>query len=360
MVRKAKNTVLSYGDLDLTIGDKLIASPFQIRTRALTGFDTVVRLQGGHPEALLESAGIHPDALKNPEATVPLQPLLDLLELAAEQLALADFGLRMAAYQDITVLGAIALIVRYSATIGEALHGIALHLPYHISGAQLQLVDDARASFVQLHYGFSLDVEVATRQAIELSYSVIYRFMRLLSSGDCSHWELHFSHAEGLSAEQYHAYFDCPVLLGQRQHCLVLPRALLEVPINPNHADLRALAERYISNVIRRFPLDIGRQVQVLVERQLGTSACTIVGIAAQLGLHKRTLQRRLAQQGLYFDEILDALRRQRAEQYLPYVAIPLAQVAALAGYSEQSSFNRACQRWFGCTPGDMRQRAQC
>lgn len=359
MVREPLKAVLSFGDFTLITGDSLTDFPLQIRARALTGFDTVVRLQGGLPETLLQKVGINPEVLQNPEATVPLQPLLEVLELAAEQLALPDFGLRMAACQDITVLGAIALIVRYSANIGEALHGIALHLPYHISGARLQLVDDARVGLIQLHYGFSLDAEMSTRQAVELSYSVLYRFMRLLSGGDCSNWELHFGHAQGLSAKAYRRYFDCPVLLGQRQDFLVLPRTLLSVPINPNHADLRAVAERYISNVIRRFPLDIGRQVQVLAERQLGTSACTIVGIAAQLGLHKRTLQRRLAQQGLYFEEILDGLRRQRAEQYLPHAAIPLAQVAALLGYSEQSAFNRACQRWFGCSPGSMRQRAQ-
>lgn len=331
----------------------------QIRARALTGFDEVARQHGGDPEALLKCVGINPEVLKKPETSVPLQPLVAVLEQAAEQLAVEDFGLRMAAHQDIRVLGVIALLVRYSASIGEALQSIALHLPYHISGAQLHLVVDDRADLVQLHYGFNLDTEMATRQAVELSYSVIYSFMRLLNPGDCQNWELHFSHHRGLGVEQYRSYFECPVLLGQRQNCLVLPSALLHVPINPEHTELRDLAERYIRNLIRRFPLDIGRQVQTLAERQLGTSACTIVGIAAQLGLHKRTLQRRLAQQGLYFDDLIDDIRRQRAEQYLPHAAIPLAQVAALAGYSEQSSFNRACMRWFGCTPGTLRQRAQ-
>lgn len=59
------------------------------------------------------------------------------------------------------------------------------------------------------------------------------------------------------------------------------------------------MAERDPRHLIRRFPLDIGRQVQSLAERRWAPAPAPLVGIAAQLGLHKRTLPRRLAQQGL-------------------------------------------------------------
>ena len=106
---------------------------------------------------------------------------------------------------------------------------------------------------------------------------------------------------------------------------------------------------------MRRFPLDIGRQAQNLIDRQLANGCGSIQRIAKQLGLHTRTLQRRLSEQGLFFEDIVDAVRRTRAEEYLPYEAIPLAQVAALLGYSEQSSLNRSCMRWFGKTPALIR-----
>ena len=52
-------------------------------------------------------------------------------------------------------------------------------------------------------------------------------------------------------------------------------------------------------------------------------------------------------------------VRRNRAETYLAERAIPMSHVAAMLGYAEQSSFNRACLRWFGTMPGERRRGLQ-
>ena len=65
-----------------------------------------------------------------------------------------------------------------------------------------------------------------------------------------------------------------------------------------------------------------------------------------------------MSEQGLHFEDIVDRLRRERASEYLPYSAIPLAQVAALLGYSDQTALTRACRRWFGESPGHCGEAA--
>jgi AraC-like DNA-binding protein len=109
---------------------------------------------------------------------------------------------------------------------------------------------------------------------------------------------------------------------------------------------------------MRRYPLDVQQQVEALIERQLAGGRCTIGLVARQMGLHTRTLQRRLDQQGSRFEEIIDRLRRERASELLPHSVVPLSQVGELLGYSEQSSFIRACRRWFGRTPQALRAAA--
>ncbi|UUY08305.1 helix-turn-helix domain-containing protein [Pseudomonas sp. J452] len=59
-----------------------------------------------------------------------------------------------------------------------------------------------------------------------------------------------------------------------------------------------------------------------------------------------------LAELGLRFDERVEDIRHDRAVFYLTERNIPLAQIAGMLGYSEQSIFNRACRRWFALTPG--------
>ena len=332
-----------------------LTSRIPVRARALTGFAEVVAAQGGDPGALLARAGIPGKALRVPEMTFPVERLAYLMELAGEELGLPDFGLRMAEHQDISVLGTVALIAQHSATIHDALLGVARYLPYHTPAAALTLVGDAKSGTCDLCYELNLDPELPARMVMELSYSIAYRFMRLVTSEDGSRWQINFRHRNGLSATRYKRYFKCPVRLGQPRYSLIFPSELLGVPIDPTNSDLRLNAERMLSNLMRRFPLDIGRQAQNLIDRQLANGGGSIQRIAKQLGLHTRTLQRRLGEQGLFFEDIVDGVRRTRAEEYLPYEAIPLAQVAALLGYSEQSSLNRSCMRWFGKTPALIR-----
>ena len=82
---------------------------------------------------------------------------------------------------------------------------------------------------------------------------------------------------------------------------------------------------------------------------------CTADTIAEQLGLHPRTLQRQLAAEGHRCQDLIDAERRVQATRYLAEPRLQLGQIAGLLGYTEQSTFNRSCRRWFGMTPGDYR-----
>jgi AraC-like DNA-binding protein len=71
-----------------------------------------------------------------------------------------------------------------------------------------------------------------------------------------------------------------------------------------------------------------------------------------------RTLQRRLAGEGLSFDGVLDELRRELALRHLADRRVAIAEVAYLLGFSEPSAFHRAFKRWTGTTPGAARLEA--
>jgi AraC-like DNA-binding protein len=330
-----------------------------VRARALVGFPDLVRAHGGDPAALLARARISPAALRNPDAPIALDRLARLLDAAATVLGVPDFGIQLAAQQGFTGLGAIALIAQNANTAGEALRGVGRNLRYHTAGARLELVDDPRAGCTEIRYDMNLGPGVPRRQALELSYAVALGFVRLVTGTDPAGWRIDFTHTEGMSAARYLEAYGCPVQLGQRVDRLVLPTQVLDAPIRPENAELRIAAERCVANVMRRYPLDVQQQVEALIERQLAGGRCGIDLVAGQMGLHTRTLQRRLDQQGSRFEEIIDRVRRERAAELLPHSVLPLSQVGQLLGYSEQSSFTRACHRWFGRTPEALRAAAR-
>lgn len=332
----------------------IITNQLLIRVRALTGFRELVHALGGDPAPLLAAAGIEASLLDKPDATLPLAQLGELLALAAQRLDRPDFGLCLSEHQDISVLGIVATIARHSPTVGAAIDGVARHLPYHTPGGTLTAHSDPATGLTHFRYVLHLDENAGREQAMALSYAIAFKYLHLIAGSDTSEWRMHFRHLSSQPAA-YARTFACPVLFSQAHDELIFPSALLNLPIDPERSDLRQTAERFINNVLRRYPLDIGRQVEALVDRQLSIGGGSIDRVAAQLGLHRRTLQRRLATQSLYFDDIVDTVRRTRALEYLQHPAIPLTQVSALLGYSEQSSLNRACLRWFGQTPATVR-----
>jgi AraC-like DNA-binding protein len=73
--------------------------------------------------------------------------------------------------------------------------------------------------------------------------------------------------------------------------------------------------------------------------------------------MSERTLQRRLEEEDTSFVQLLDDTRRELAEQYLGRLNLSLAQAAYLLGFADQSSFFRACRRWFDLSPGQYRSQ---
>lgn len=332
--------------------------PGVIRARALTGFADLVARHGGDAAALLASAGLAPQVLDAPEMPLALPQMALLLHNSASMLGVPDFGLQLARSRDVNVLGPVALFARHAATVGEACAAIVRNLPYHTPGVQLQIAPDpGRAGHTQICIEAALGAGVPRQQIFELWLGMVQNFLLSVTHDSGSDWVADFRHSSTLPATGYSQYFSGSVRSQQKLDRVSLPTRLMEVPVAPGNSMLQEAAERYISSVIRRYPLDIVQQVEALVQRDLASGGGNLVQIARQLGLHERTLQRRLKEQGVFFEDIVDRLRRARAEEFLSHPAIPLAQVASLLGYTEQSSFIRVCKRWFDTTPQVYRDR---
>jgi AraC-like DNA-binding protein len=78
-----------------------------------------------------------------------------------------------------------------------------------------------------------------------------------------------------------------------------------------------------------------------------------------------RTIQRRLAEQGLSFSSVVGDIRKELATRHVIESDRPLTEVAALLGFSASSGFSRWYLGQFGCSPkqsridrGPMRRQA--
>lgn len=96
---------------------------------------------------------------------------------------------------------------------------------------------------------------------------------------------------------------------------------------------------------------DIAARVTELVARELPGNRPTVQGIARKLHMSRRTLARRLDDEGTSFTNQLDELRRELALRYVECAELSLGQITTLLGFSQVQGFSRAFRRWTGQAP---------
>lgn len=80
--------------------------------------------------------------------------------------------------------------------------------------------------------------------------------------------------------------------------------------------------------------------------------------VAQKLGISRRTLQRRLAEEDTTFQQELNRTRRFLAEHYLTFTDLPASNIAYLLGYRETNSFLHAFVSWTGMTVSEYKKDA--
>jgi AraC-like DNA-binding protein len=78
--------------------------------------------------------------------------------------------------------------------------------------------------------------------------------------------------------------------------------------------------------------------------------------VAQHLGVDRRTLHRHLSTEDTDFSSVLQAVRLEMAGQQLRQSQRPLAEVAALLGFSSPSTFAYWFRQSFGCSAREWRK----
>ncbi|MEO1307690.1 MAG: AraC family transcriptional regulator ligand-binding domain-containing protein [Pseudomonadota bacterium] len=78
--------------------------------------------------------------------------------------------------------------------------------------------------------------------------------------------------------------------------------------------------------------------------------------VAGELAVSRRSLQRRLSDEGTSWLEVLNSARMRLAQHYLTNTNFSAAEVSFLLGFEDPNSFFRAFRRWTGSTPEAWRE----
>lgn len=153
------------------------------------------------------------------------------------------------------------------------------------------------------------------------------------------------------------SHFGCRVRFNAGRNALVFRSSDLDRPFVTYNEDLLAAIGAQLETELqaRNSSLDIGEQVKHSLKRSLAGKRPTLQDVAQGLGMSARTLQRRLTDTGITFQQVVEGTRRELAQHYLKHSTVELNEAAYLLGYEDATSFFRAFQLWEGTSPGEWR-----
>jgi AraC-like DNA-binding protein len=97
-------------------------------------------------------------------------------------------------------------------------------------------------------------------------------------------------------------------------------------------------------------------QVKAKLTEMLPSGRVGARQVAEALHVSVRSLQRKLADKGTSFAQLLEDTRRELARQYVSNSRLSVGEITYLLGFSDPANFTRAFRRWTGQSPSAFRQ----
>jgi AraC-like DNA-binding protein len=326
-----------------------------IRSACLDSYPEIARSLGLDPVRLLKSAGIDRRCLNDPDVKLPAGAMGRLLEASAQAAKVEDFGLRLAETRTLSVLGPVGLLVREEPTVRNALKSLMRYIRLHNESLYLRLEEHDGTAIVSVEIKVRRPVPV--RQGMELTIGVLYRVLCSLMG---PHWRplVCFAHDAPRRRETHRRLFAGRVEFGHDFNGVACSSADLDRTIPSSDPTFSRYARQHLEALLARPNARLSDKVRELVWLQLGTSRCRIELVAEQLGFTRRTLHRKLAEEGHTFSGLVEAVRTEIVTRALPSRERPLSMLADMLGFSSLSAFSRWFQIRFGSSPSVWRRRA--
>ncbi|OGB27492.1 MAG: AraC family transcriptional regulator [Burkholderiales bacterium RIFCSPLOWO2_02_FULL_57_36] len=314
--------------------------------------------RGVSERALEQAAGLSAHALKPLPESLAAADYVRLLDAGAQLADDPHFGLHVGERFKLGTYNVYGLILLSCRDVGQALQqtlrfeGLA-----HDLGRSALSVNDGMAEY-RWHSAFPQ----ATRHLAESVFAGIQVFGNWLAGRELPPGRIAFAHAAPRDYNEYQRVFGADaVRFGAEAHTACFDAALLAWPV-PNadvslYPVLQQHAERLLKEKLRaENEGGIVAQVRAAIVRNLEQDRARLPSIAQELRITQRTLQRKLSEAGIGFQQLLDQIRHELALDYLKQKKLGIAEIAFLLGYREQSSFNHAFKDWTGMNPGAYRE----
>lgn len=320
------------------------------------GVANTLAAQGLDVASLFADAGLSATLLKDAEQRWPTEQVSRLWQLAAERSGNPAVALASPHLARPDHYGLVGYAMMSSPDLRTGLERLIRYLRIVSDAAVISLAAEREGYWVRLDlFGGSRAVP---RQRYEYGLLTLLTFCRWMLGHPLRPRSALFSFPAPADVAPYNEAFGCPLIFDAASNGFLLSTQDLASKLPTSVPQLADMHDRMAGLAL--LELDIPqttRRARDAIMRRLQDGSPRRSQIASDLGLSDRTFQRRLHDEGTSFAALVDATRREIAQRHLNDPRMSLSEIVYLLGYSDQSTFFRACMRWFGESPSEHRSR---
>jgi AraC-like DNA-binding protein len=333
----------------------MAGSVLSVSSRAL--LDACGRL-GLDTGQILDAAKLSPATIQDPDARISIEQADALWQKAYELSNDPNLALHAVEVLPFGAYRVIDFLATCAPTVGAALVKVSDYFPLIRNGAVRlpYFVGDREVTFGLEASSFPTAI---SRPYAEYTLAAVFLRTRIATNLKYPLIRVDFSHARPADTAEHERIFECPVRFGTDGCRLVIARDVWDMPrTGGGNPALFEVLDTHARMLLEQLPHpdDTIARLRDAIARELHGGDPGLRTIARRLAMSTRTLQRRLKQHGVVFNDVVDELRFRAAKTYLAHGDVAVAEVAYLLGFAEQSPFNRAFKRWSGKTPSQYRR----
>ena len=311
---------------------------------------------GCDARAIFKRARLRPEYLGDANARYSVVAMQRLWALSIEASGDDDFAYHVGCQWRPTAFHALGYSWLASATLAEGLKRVARYSRV-VSGVTRFTFQRSGSCGEMISYTQHLDFELH-QGALDSALGILMTMLRMLMGESYSAMEIHCCYARPATAIGYEHDVRCPILYDMPSTKYIFDNADLNRRLATANSELQKVNEDLLLEKLHQLDRScMLTRVTLAINRELPTGEVSEKDIAVSLGVSLRTMQRQLAKQQQSFRQLLDAIRRQLAEQYLADSQLSLNEITYLLGFANQANFTRAFKRWRGMPPSNYRQR---
>lgn len=308
---------------------------------------------------VFRSVGLDPAKLLNPVARYPVADMQALWRSVRELTEDEAVGIEVGNRWNPTTFHALGFAWLASDTLGDALHRFSRYGAFLHDGVNYELVADG------LQYRFSIrpDPQATCNNssiapAQDAAIVALLKMLRMLLGDSYAPVCIDCPHPPNSAGIRLENLARCPVTYQGDAVSFVFDHLDVGRHLPTANSELSRINEEVmVRHLAEQQPDRLAPRVQLVIQQQLPSGNIKEELVASALHLSSRTLQRRLAEEGTSYQELLQSIRRRLAEEYIADNRLAISEVAYLLGFSEQANFTRAFKRWFGVAPSSYRQQ---